>query len=226
MRPPRERGAGRSKPRGAVAVAAEVDPGEHDLLVAVGRAPTDLAEHGAGRPAARAAAHARDHAEGTREAAPILDLDERSNTLPPKARLDTADRASGSARRLAVRRFAPPDDHGDVLGELTERALEIGGTARDEDAVRRGARPAGQPSATSATASCVTQHVLTTATSASPLVSLMPREREPLADLASIDVRDLAPEKVDRERRHPSMLEARLRAARSLAPADLPPRGD
>src|SRR5206468_8020413 len=57
----------------AVAVAAEVDAGEDDLLVALSNAPTGLVEHRGGDAAPGRAANRRDHAEGTREAAPVLD---------------------------------------------------------------------------------------------------------------------------------------------------------
>src|SRR4051812_12826716 len=48
---------------GAVAVAAEVDPGQDDLAMALGDAAADLAEDGLGRAAARGAADERDDAE-------------------------------------------------------------------------------------------------------------------------------------------------------------------
>src|SRR5439155_18162884 len=51
----------------AVAKAAEVDAGEHDLAVSLSNAAPDLAENGSGHAAPRAAPHERDHAEAARE---------------------------------------------------------------------------------------------------------------------------------------------------------------
>src|SRR5207342_723209 len=63
----------------AVAVAAEVDPGQNDFLVTLLYAPPHLGEHALGPAAARGPAHERDDAERAREAAAVLHLDEGAN---------------------------------------------------------------------------------------------------------------------------------------------------
>ena len=98
----------------AVAVAAEVDPGEHDLAVALLDAAPDLGEHGVGAAAARGAAHERDHAEGAREAAAVLHLDERAHAVEPRVGLDAADRADVARDERGRLLAAARDDH-DVL---------------------------------------------------------------------------------------------------------------
>src|SRR5438552_11040974 len=60
----------------AVAVAAEVDPGEDDLTMTLVDAPTDLGEHCCRRAAPRGSADERDDTEVAREAAAVLDLHE------------------------------------------------------------------------------------------------------------------------------------------------------
>src|SRR5206468_12283320 len=110
----------------AVAVAAEVDTGEHDLHVALSNAPTGLAEHRSGGAAPGRAANRRDHAEGAREAAPVLDLHERAHAVEPRVGLhatDGADVAGDEAGRVLA---APGDDH-DVLGKAVEA---VGSQAR------------------------------------------------------------------------------------------------
>ena len=151
--------------RGPVAVAAEVDPGQDDLAVALSDAAADLAEHGVGRAAARGAAHERDHAEAARERAAVLHLDEGANAVEPRVRLDAADRAD-VARDELRRLLAPASDHDDVVRQPGERvAGEVRTAAGDVDpACVRAARAASLRDF--ATASLVTQHVLTTATSA------------------------------------------------------------
>src|SRR6476469_5458124 len=54
---------------GAVAVAAEVDAGGHDLAVTLRDAAAELAEDGLGRAAPRFSAHERNDAEAARERA-------------------------------------------------------------------------------------------------------------------------------------------------------------
>src|SRR6476661_7970883 len=101
---PREAIAG-----GAVAVAAEVDPREDDLAVALANAAADLPEHGLGRAAARGASHQRDDAETAAERAAVLDLDEGANAIETRIRLHTADRAD-VARDELRRLLAPARD--------------------------------------------------------------------------------------------------------------------
>src|SRR4051812_42950436 len=87
----------------AVAVAAEVDPGEDDLAMSLFDPPVRLREHRAGGAAARGTAHERDHAEVAGEAAAVLDLDERSNAIEACVCLHAAERSDGTGderRRL------------------------------------------------------------------------------------------------------------------------------
>src|SRR6185436_494246 len=56
---------------GSVAEATEVDAGEDDLAVPLRDAPADLPEHGVGASAPGCPAYERNHAEGTRERAPV-----------------------------------------------------------------------------------------------------------------------------------------------------------
>src|SRR3954469_17285419 len=81
--------------RVAVAVAAEVDPGEHDLAMSLLDAPARLGEHRGGGAAARRAAHEWNHAEVAREAAAVLDLDERANAVEPGVCLHATECADG-----------------------------------------------------------------------------------------------------------------------------------
>ena len=129
----------------AVAEAAEVDPGEDDLAVALLDAAADLAEHRVGAPAARRAAHERDHAEVAGERAAVLDLHERANAVEPRVGLDAADRAdvAGDERR---RLLGAPRDDGDVRRQARERVpREVRGAAGHVDARRACAPRARQP---------------------------------------------------------------------------------
>ena len=117
----------------AVAVAAEVDPGQDDLTVALRDPARDLVQHRVRAAAARRAAHERDDAEVARERAAVLHLHERAHAVEPRVRLHAADRADlagDEGRRL----LAPPRDDDDVLGQPGERrAREIGAAARHEN---------------------------------------------------------------------------------------------
>ena len=128
---------------GAVAVAAEVDPGENDLAVTLRDAATDLAEHGVGGAAARGAAHERDDAEAARERAAVLHLDERANAVEARVGLHAADRAD-VARDELRRLLAPARDDDDVLRQAGERvAGEVRAAAGDVDPPVRARRASG-----------------------------------------------------------------------------------
>ena len=71
--------AGERVPGLAVAITAEVDPGQHHLAVALCDPAPDLGEHGLRAAAAGAAAHERDNTEVAREATAVLHLDEGAN---------------------------------------------------------------------------------------------------------------------------------------------------
>ena len=122
-------------PGGAIAEAAEVDAGEHDLAVALRRPPPDLAEHGLGRAAAGGAAHERDDAERAREGAAVLDLDERAHALEPVVRLHAADRPHVGGDGVGDLLAAPATTR-TLSGMPGECALgEVRGAPRHVDAV-------------------------------------------------------------------------------------------
>ncbi len=89
----REQDAGEPRRDLGIAVEAEVDAGHDELAVALRDAAAGLVEHGAERPRAARAAHARNHAEGAPERAAVLHLDERPRALEPRRRADAARRA-------------------------------------------------------------------------------------------------------------------------------------
>src|SRR5512133_1147683 len=129
-------------PGGAVSIAAEVDPGEDDLLVPVRNASPHFVEHGHYRAASRSAADERDHTEVAREATAVLDLDEGAHPVETRIRLNTADRADVSSHECR-RLLARPGDYRDVCGEAREGvAGEIRRAARHVD-TRVCARRAG-----------------------------------------------------------------------------------
>ena len=164
---------GQGHPGCAVAEAAEVDAGEHDLAMTLRRPAPDLGEHGVGGAAARGAAHERDDAERTREGAAVLDPDEGAHSLEPMVRLDATDR---------------PHVGGDGIGELLAAPWRRRGRCRACPRMhsRRGSRrtPSVDVRVRAAacaaawrdfaTASLVTQHVLITATSAAPVAWMWP----------------------------------------------------
>ena len=131
-------------PAAAIAEAAEIDAGEHDLLVTLPRSPPDLVEDGGGRPAPRRATDERDHTERARERAAVLDPDERAHPLEPVIGLDAADRADLGRDGVGELLAAAGDDP-DVVGQAGERVGgEVGGTARDDDALVRPRRLRGR----------------------------------------------------------------------------------
>ena len=118
----------------AVAEASEVDAREHDLAVTLRDAPAYLAQHRLGGPAARRAAHERDHAEVARERAAVLDLHEGTHALDARVGLHAADRTdvAGDERRRLLARLR---DHRHVRRQSRERvAAEIRAAAGEVDA--------------------------------------------------------------------------------------------
>ena len=186
---------------GAVAVAAEVDPGEHDLAVALVDAATDLAEDGLGGPAARCAAHERDHAEAARERAAVLHLDERANAVEAGIRLHAADRAD-VARDELRRLLAPARNHDDVVGQTGERVHgEVRAAAGHVHALVSACRASRllarlRHGFVRDAAGVDDGHVR------AAVALLVAVGEQPLAHRVRVDVRDLAAEKADGEARH------------------------
>jgi len=176
----------------AVSVAAEVDTGQHDFRVPLVDAPADLAEDGLGRPAPGCAAHLRDHAEVAREAAAVLHLDERPHALEPDVRLHAAD-GTDVARDERGSSLAREPNDAYMRGQPGEGlAREVGGTAGHVDGTR-----ASRGSARSL-ARLAHGFVSHAAGVQNRDVSVVERlavalSDEPLANLLSVCVRDLAP---------------------------------
>src|SRR5437764_13713686 len=104
-----------------VAIAAEVDAREHDFAMPLRDAAGDLGEHGARAAAARTAPDERDDAEVAREAATVLNLDERADAIEASVRLHAADRTDIAGDELGGLLAALRDDD-DVLGQAGESA--------------------------------------------------------------------------------------------------------
>ena len=85
-----------------IAEAAEVDAREHDLAMPLLDPLADLPQDCVGAPASRGPADERDHAELAREAAPVLDADERTDPVEPRIGLNASDRADVPATNAAV----------------------------------------------------------------------------------------------------------------------------
>src|SRR5207237_1420923 len=98
----------------AVAIAPEVDAGQHHLAVALVDTPPHLAQDGGGASAPRRPPDERDHAERAREAAAVLHLHEGANAVELGIRLDAADRPDVAGDR-AGRVLAAAGHDGDVL---------------------------------------------------------------------------------------------------------------
>src|SRR5213082_2150879 len=127
-----------------VAIAAEVDAREHDFAMPLRDAAGDLGEHGARAAAARTAPDERDDAEVAREAAAVLDVDERADAIEARVSLHATERAD-VARDEVRRRLAPARDDRDVVRQADERVSgEIRSAAGDEDATVRARRPSGR----------------------------------------------------------------------------------
>src|SRR5919204_1268363 len=121
----------------AVAVAAEVDARKDDLAVPLAHSAADLRQDRGGAAAPRSAADERNDTEVAREAATVLDLDERSHSLRSRFGADAAERAelAGDERRSVLRRAR---DDGHVLGHARERgAAQIRTAPRHVDVAVR-----------------------------------------------------------------------------------------
>ena len=116
---------------------------------------------------ARGAAHERNHAEGTRERAAVLDLHEGANAVELRVGLDAADRADvagdGLDRLLDLARHDAT-----FVGSPANACRRASRRSRSRTRGRAYAPPARRPGATCASASFVTQQVFTTATSPLP----------------------------------------------------------
>ena len=120
--------------RFAVAIAAEIDPGQHHLPVTLVDPAANLAEDRGGAPAAGTAPHERNDAEVAGEAAAVLHLHEGAHAVEPRFGLDAADRADIARHKLRGL-LAAAGNHSYVGGHAGERiAGEIGAAARDVNA--------------------------------------------------------------------------------------------
>ena len=88
------------EPGRAVAVAAEVDPGQDDLAVALRDAALDLGEHALGRRLRDAPRTCGNDAERAREAAAVLHLHEGADPVEPDVGPHAADRADVAGDEL------------------------------------------------------------------------------------------------------------------------------
>ncbi len=184
-----------------VAVAPEVDPGQDDLPVTVVDPPPDLGENGFRRAAPGGAAHLRNHAERAREAAAVLHLHERPDPVEADVGPDAADRAD-VARDELRRPLSGKTDDCDVLGQAGERvAGKVGRTARHVDPLRssRGAARCLARLAHGLVGDAARVHDGDVRRLARLDVAV---GDQALADLLDVRLGDLAPEEVDRERRH------------------------
>jgi hypothetical protein len=214
----RQRIAGRSVP-----IAAEIDPGEDDLLVPVRDASLDLAEHGRRGAASRSTANERDHTEVAGEAAAVLDLHEGAHPVETGVRLDAADCAHvpGHEGRCLLAR---PGDDRDVGGETREGvAGEIRRAAGHVDALVRSRRAhcglARLSNRLVRDAAGVHDRDLG---GVRPVLDVPVREQA-LADFLCVRVGDLAAEETDRERRHGRDANWLLSAAQRPLRNDPPP---
>jgi hypothetical protein len=98
-----------------VSEAAEVDPCEDDFAVPLLDALANLPQDRVGCTAPRSAAHERDHAELAREAAPVLDADERAHAVEPRVGPDASNRTDVPGHERG-RLLGPPRDDGHVPG--------------------------------------------------------------------------------------------------------------
>ena len=164
-------------------------------------APADLAEHRLGAAAARRAADERDHAEGARERAAVLDLDERPHPVEPRVRLHAADRAHVAGDGLDGLLDLARDD-GDVRGQPGERRVrEPGAASGHVDASVRARRTRGglarlREALVRDAAGVHDRDV------AASFDLAMPVANEPLAQRLRVGLGDLAAEEPDGEARH------------------------
>ena len=128
----------------AVAVAAEVDPGQDNLPVPLVDPPPHLSQHRLGAAAPGRPTDERDDTEVAREAASVLDAHECANAVETSVGLHAADRpdvASDEGWSL----LAPPPDDDDVLGQAGEPvAREVRAAAGHEDTSVRAGRARGR----------------------------------------------------------------------------------
>ncbi len=197
-----------------VAVAAEVDAGEHDLAMPLIHAAGDLGEYRVRTAAARRAADERDHAEVAREAATVLHLDERAHPVEARVRLDATDRAdvAGDEGRCFL---AAARDDDDVVRQPCEGVGgEVGTATGDVDALVR-ARRARRLLARLGNG-LVRDAARVDDRDVRPVVELhVAVGEQALAHVVRVDVRDLAAQEVDRERGHsPGRLIRRARTGR------------
>src|SRR5581483_10356602 len=94
-----------------IPVAAEVDPRQDDLAVALRDPAPDLGEHGFRAARAGGAADERDDAEAAREAAAVLHLDEGADAVEARLRLHAGDRPDGPGDGLRRLLAAARDDY-------------------------------------------------------------------------------------------------------------------
>ncbi len=187
--------------RGTIPVAAEVDAGEDDLPVALFHAARDLSQHTVGRAAPRSSPNVRDHAERAREAAAVLHLDEGADAVEASFRLDARDRADIACHGCGSV-LAPLRDDDDVVREPGERVLrKIRRAAGDVDAAVRACQ------ARDRLARLRNRLVRHAARADDGDVGVsgalqMSVGKQPLAHRMGVDMRHLATEKSDRERRH------------------------
>ena len=189
----------------AVAVAAEVDSRQHDFPMPLLDPTADLCEHGICRATARCAAHEWDDAEVAREAAAVLHLDERAHAVEAGVGLNAADRADvtgdESGRLLAALRH---DD--DVLREARKCIRgKVGAAAGD---VHAAMRPRSTRRFFAGLGQRLVRHTARVDDrDVGVVVALhVAVDKEPLTHLVRVDVRNLATEKTDRERRQGSEL--------------------
>ena len=188
-------------------------------------AAADLAEHGLGRAAARGAADERDDAEAARERAAVLHLDEGAHAVEAGVRLDAADRAD-VARDELRRLLAPPRDDDDVVRQAGERVPgEVRAATGDVHAPVR-ARRASRLLARLRNGLVRDAARVDDGHVGAAVALLMTVREQPLAHRVRVDVRDLAAEEADGERRHRrnrrqlSRVHCRVERLGVLAPAE------
>ena len=183
-------------------------------------APPGLAQDVGGAPAARLAAYKRDHAERTREAAAVLDLDEGANALQPSVRPDAADRANVAGHEVR-RSLATARDHDDVLRQAGEAVgREVGPAACDVDApVRAG----GSPGRVARLADSLVRDaagVYDRDVRSVGALRVAIREQA-LADRLRVGVRDFAAQEAHRETRHGAGLYSSRRKRSAAQPSEM-----
>src|SRR5215213_1334727 len=201
-----------------VTKAAEVDARENDLGVTLVDAPPDLAQHGVGCAAARAAADERDHAEVAREAAAVLDLHERPNALEPRVVVDAAERADVRGDRGRRVLAAAAHDYDVVRQAVEGAAAEVRGAAGHVHPTMRAGGAGGR---LARLRQRLVRHTTCVDDSNVAVGALRVAVGEqPRTDVLRVEMRHLAAEKAHVEARH----SARLYSARSSRSAAQPSR--